>query len=163
MKVLIIDDDRDHLDSISEALVLNGVKTKEFQSPIEAIKAYKSSKYDAVITDIKMREMDGIEVLKQLLVSDPNACVIVMTGYPYLGDSVAAMSKGALAFFHKPLDISNVMKVLSLIEKETAANDKNEGLKLAEEATKRVSREKGDYDHAKRCSISDDQRKEGSL
>ena len=118
MKVLIIDDDRDHLDSISEALVLNGIKTKEFQSPIEAIKAYKSSKYDAVITDIKMREMDGIEVLKQLLVSDPNACVMVMTGYPKVGDAVAAVNKGAYAFFYKPLDYDDVLDVLSRIEKE---------------------------------------------
>jgi len=124
MKVLIIDDDRDHLDSISEALVLNGIKTKEFQSPIEAIKAYKSSKYDAVITDIKMREMDGIEVLKQLLVSNPNACVIVMTGYPKVGDAVAAVNKGAYAFFYKPLDYEDMLAVLNRIKKEIVMSKK---------------------------------------
>ena len=71
MKVLLIDDDRNHLESISDALVLNGIETSLFLNPVEALESFYSCDYDAVITDIRMSEMDGMKVLEKILKFDP--------------------------------------------------------------------------------------------
>ena len=142
MNVLIIDDDQDHLDSISEALVLNGIKTKKFLNPLDAIEAYKLSEFDAVITDIKMPQMDGLELLKKLLANDPHAFVVIMTGYPYPGDAAKMLDNGAYAFFHKPLDIYKVIDILSQIEKQIKENRKRKISTPTKEVSKNLSRKK---------------------
>ena len=125
MKVLLIDDDRNHLESISDALVLNGIETSLFLNPVEALESFFSCNYDAVITDIRMSEVDGMKVLEKILKFDPETHVIVMTGYPFPGDSVSTLSKGACAFFHKPLDIDNVLQLLAKINKKLSKGKEN--------------------------------------
>ena len=112
MKVLLIDDDRSHLESFSEALNLNGIETNLFDNPIEAFDHYAVSSYDAVITDLRMKEMDGLRLLKKILQQNPVARVIVITGYPFDGDKATAIKKGAYAFVHKPLNIKGVIDAL---------------------------------------------------
>lgn len=126
MKVLLIDDDRNHLESISDALVLNGIETSLFLNPVEALESFYSCSYDAVITDIRMSEMDGVKVLEKILKFNPETHVIVMTGFPFPGDSVITLNKGACAFFHKPLDIDNVLQLLTEINKKLS-NGKEKG------------------------------------
>ena len=81
MNILLIDNDQEILDSVGEALELIGFPTRTFSSPQDAIDAYISEGFDVVITDIRMPEMSGIEVLKAIRAYNPSAKVICYTGY----------------------------------------------------------------------------------
>ena len=113
MKVLVIDDDRSHLNSIRDALNLNGIETDTLQDPFLCLQYYREKNYDAVLTDIRMKGMDGIDVLKKITQFDPVAIVMVMTGFPYDGDEEELKSQGAYAFYRKPVDIEQLIDALT--------------------------------------------------
>ena len=81
MKLLLIDDDLKSLESLSEALSFNGYPIEQYSNPVEAVNAYNEKKFDVVITDFKMPELNGIEVLKKVKEIDPKAYVIILTGF----------------------------------------------------------------------------------
>jgi len=123
MDVLIIDDDKDCLNDIADALdPLNYTCIKEL-SPLAAIEKYKKNKFDVVITDIKMPEMNGIEVLRNIKNIDKNARVIIITGYGDLDTAVQAINNHAYAFFGKPIDFKELVETLRIIEEELNKDD----------------------------------------
>ena len=124
MKVMLIDDDEKILNSIGSSLKLNGIENQQFNNPKEAIKAYKSEKFDAVILDIKMPEINGIEVLRTIRNYNPKAFVIILTGYPEVESAITALNIGAFAYLKKPSSFKEIMNVLSKIESEFE-NNKN--------------------------------------
>ena len=87
MKIMLIDDDKEILKSIGGSLSLNGIENKGFSNPVEAINAYKAEKYDAVILDLRMPGMSGVDVLKEIRGYNPRAYVIILTGHPELEDT----------------------------------------------------------------------------
>ena len=121
MKVLLIDDDLEILKCLEAALTLKGFATDLFTRPKEALEAYKQEKYDAVVTDLKMQEMDGIEVVRAIKKYNPDAYVIVISGF--YDDFKSRMEKveGVYTFLFKPLDIKELLGALSRIEKELCA------------------------------------------
>ena len=123
MNILLIDDEPEVLDSISEALNLIGFPNKKFTNPEDAINKYNLEDFDVVITDIRMPEMSGIEVLKSIKSHNPAAKVIILTGYSDVNDAIEAVNNGAYAFFQKPLDTESFMDTLSEIEEELKGID----------------------------------------
>lgn len=115
-KVLVIDDDIELLDKIRITLSYSGITVKTFSNPYKAVDAFKTDKYDAVITDINIPEMNGLQVLKAVHNLDPSACVIILTGHPEEDVKESAMSSGAYAFLSKPLDIEELIQILSKIK-----------------------------------------------
>lgn len=104
MKILMIDDDRDGLSYFGEWLNAHGHTTSQLSDPCEAVDLYRSERFDVVITDFKMPGMNGIDVLKAVKAHNPEACVIILTGYADLHNTIPALNHGAFAFFTKPLD-----------------------------------------------------------
>jgi len=118
LRIILIDDDLAVLGSLSEALNLHGYPNRKFSDPQEAVELYKWEKFDVVITDIKMPEMNGIEVLKAVRKHNQDAAVIILTGYADTNNAITAVNEGAYAFFHKPPDLKSLLATLSKIEKE---------------------------------------------
>jgi two-component system cell cycle sensor histidine kinase/response regulator CckA len=81
-RVLIIDDDFDNLQLTKDVLQFNGFETYDFINPRLALDMFKQSpqSYDLVLMDIKMHEMDGYSLYKEIKQTNPNAKVIVFTG-----------------------------------------------------------------------------------
>ena len=118
MKIMMIDDEMDCMESLAAALEPAGHQAVMFSSPADAVTQYAQGHYDVVITDMRMPRMTGIQVLRVIRQIDPEARVIIMTGYGDAETAIAAVNNGAYAFFGKPVNIVELIEVLERVGKE---------------------------------------------
>jgi DNA-binding NtrC family response regulator len=117
--ILIIDDDKPSLEAMSDALSSQGYFVVSKASGKTALKEMQDKRFDIVLTDLKMPDMDGIEILKTIKNMDPNALVILITAYGSVDKAVEAMKLGAEDFITKPISLSELRgKVKKAIEKQ---------------------------------------------
>ncbi|MEW5733733.1 MAG: response regulator [Thermodesulfobacteriota bacterium] len=108
-KVLLVDDNKDFLDVLSTRMEDKGLSVETAVSGPEAIKKTQEDSYDAIILDMVMPEMDGIETLERMLAKNPELQVILLTGHASLEKGIEAVKMGALDFLEKPADIKALM------------------------------------------------------
>jgi DNA-binding NtrC family response regulator len=86
-----------------------------FQSPKKALEAFKKQPCDLLITDMKMPEMTGVELLSAVKSVNPETPVIIITGYSSVDNAIQALRLGANDFIKKPYDIEELLKQIELI------------------------------------------------
>ena len=102
-KILIIDDEREMLNSLRKILQHRSYfNITEIQDAKEALDTVEKKKYDLIITDLKMKDISGIDILRSALQKFPDSVVIVISGYGTIEASVEAMQEGAFDFLEKP-------------------------------------------------------------
>ncbi|WP_051309976.1 sigma-54-dependent transcriptional regulator [Desulfogranum japonicum] len=111
-EVLVVDDDRFLLSAISQTLLLNAYNPTITTSPVEALQLLRQHDFAVVLADIRMPEMDGMELLKHLLEFDPELPVILITGHGDINLAVEAMKSGAYHFLQKPVDEDVILATL---------------------------------------------------
>ena len=104
-KVLLVDDEKEFLDLMGERMTARGMEVKKALSAADAIKIMEEHSFDAIILDLMMPEMDGIQVLKALRTKHPELQVILLTGHGSIEKGVEAMRQGAIDFIEKPADL----------------------------------------------------------
>ncbi|MBN1652746.1 MAG: response regulator [Deltaproteobacteria bacterium] len=127
IKVLAVDDDQDFLDAFAERMQIHGLSVTKATSGIEALSKAEEQTFDAVILDMAMPQMDGIDTLKRLRKINPDLQVILLTGHATIDKSVEAIKLGAIDFLEKPAEIDAVMDRIKaakfarmlLVEKKT--------------------------------------------
>jgi len=102
--ILIIDDNKSELEAMSEALSRQGYEVVSKSSGEEALKIMQEHTFDVVLTDLKMPDVDGMEILKAAKDADSEARVIMITGYGSIDKAVEAMRAGAEDFIPKPFE-----------------------------------------------------------
>ena len=102
--ILIVDDEKNYLTILSAVLDEEGFEILTAQSGQEALEIHKTSDLDLVLTDMKMPEMDGIELLENIKALDPDLPVVMMTAHGTVDKAVEAMQKGAYTYILKPFD-----------------------------------------------------------
>ena len=102
--ILIVDDEKNYLLVLGAVLEEEGYEVLTTLSGPEALGICKTSDIDLVLSDMKMPEMDGIELLEQIKKSDPDLPVIMMTAHGSVDKAVEAMQKGAYSYILKPFD-----------------------------------------------------------
>ncbi len=107
--VWIIDDDKSIRWVVEKALQKAAINTRCFSGAKELLLALEHDTPDALITDIRMPGMDGLELLKRVQDSHPNLPVIVMTAHSDLESAVSAFHGGAFEYLPKPFDIKEVV------------------------------------------------------
>lgn len=112
-RLLIVDDEEAQLRALCETLREEGYETTGFACAPEAIAAVVQHRFDLLLTDLMMPEMDGIELLVAALQHDPDLVAIMMTGQGTIETAVQAMRSGALDYILKPFKLSAVRPVLS--------------------------------------------------
>lgn len=115
MTILVVDDQRETLDLIEEALSGNGRRVLTFDDPVQALKAQEERWVDLVFTDLRMPEMNGLEVLSAVKARSPETEVILLTAYGDVEMAVQAMKQGAADFFSKPIRVGELTGVVSTI------------------------------------------------
>lgn len=100
-RVLVIDDDKSVLNSSVRVLERNGFDADTAETGKEAIEKSKTQHYDIALVDLKLPDMDGIEVLSKA--NFQNTVKIMLTGYPSLVTGMQAMDQGVDAYLHKPV------------------------------------------------------------
>ncbi|MHC4660723.1 MAG: response regulator [Planctomycetota bacterium] len=109
-KVLLVDDEKEFTELLSERMGSRDVEVDTAASGPEALQKAKDNAYDAVILDLAMPEMDGIETLKHLLKENPDLQIILLTGHASLEKGVEAVKLGAMDFIEKPAEIKTLME-----------------------------------------------------
>jgi Response regulator receiver domain. len=107
--VWIIDDDKSIRWVVEKALQKADINTRSFSGAADLINALQNDLPDALITDIRMPGMDGLELLNKIQLSHPNLPVIVMTAHSDLESAVSAFHGGAFEYLPKPFDIKEVV------------------------------------------------------
>ncbi len=109
---MIIDDEPIVGKRLKPALEKNGFEVEAFDSGKEALSRFAENKFDIVVTDIRMDEIDGIEVLGKVLESAPDTKVIIITGYATIEMAREALTKGAFDFISKPFKPDELREVI---------------------------------------------------
>ena len=104
-RVLLVDDEEEFIKTLSERMQARGFQATTATSGVDAMKQVDAHNYDAIILDMQMPGMDGIETLRRMLEKNPDLQVILLTGYGSVQKSVEAMKIGAVDFLEKPADI----------------------------------------------------------
>ena len=113
MSSILIVDDLVSIHEMLEAVIApTGHKTAFATDGEKALVRYKAEKYDLVLCDIDMKPMDGITLLKQLKLYDPNAVVIIMTAYASTESAVQALKFGAFDYLQKPFRVDELISTL---------------------------------------------------
>jgi len=104
-KVLLVDDEMDFLSIMSERMQNQGMSVSTAASAKQAIQMAGAQSFDAVILDLQMPEMDGLEALRVLKAQKPELQVILLTGHATIEKGVEAMKLGAMDLMEKPADL----------------------------------------------------------
>ncbi len=107
-KVLLIDDEQDFLTVMSERMESRDMRVTTAVSATEALEKVEKESFDAVILDLMMPEMDGLETLKILKEKNPELQVILLTGHATVEKGIEAMKLGAMDLVEKPADLSTL-------------------------------------------------------
>ena len=110
-RILVIDDD-ESIRSVLESILEEEYVVDTAQNGTDAIKKTKAGLYNLALIDIRLPDMEGTELLTRMKETVPKMRKIIMTGYPSLGNAIAAVNKGADAYLMKPFDIEKVLKVI---------------------------------------------------
>lgn len=138
-KVLLVDDEEEFTELLAERMRARGMQVETCGSAAEALEKTEKSTYDAIVLDLMMPGIDGIEALKRIKASSPELQIILLTGHASLEKGIEAIKMGAVDFLEKPADLEVLTqkirkakaKKMVIVEKQT------------EEKINRIMTEKG--------------------
>lgn len=107
-KILIVDDERSIRNTLREILEYEKYEVSDAESGMAALETLKQSEFDVILLDIKMPQMDGIEVLEHIL-REYETPVIMISGHGTIETAVEAIKKGAFDYIAKPLDLNRLL------------------------------------------------------
>jgi two-component system, NtrC family, response regulator HydG len=105
VRVLIIDDDEGHSEALADGLANGNYECKLAHSGLAGIERMGEETFDAVLTDLVMHDVDGLEVLSAAARLQPEAAVLMITGHGSITTAVDAMQRGASDYLQKPVNI----------------------------------------------------------
>jgi len=105
-----VDDEEQFLKVFSQRLEGRGMKVDTATTGEDAVKRVKGKDFDAIILDLVMPGMGGIETLERIKRENPDIQIIMLTGHGTVEKGVEAMKAGAVDFLEKPVDLSKLME-----------------------------------------------------
>ncbi len=138
-KILLVDDDSEFTEVLAERMESRGLSVDTAADGATAVEKVNDSSYDAIILDLAMPGMDGIETLKSLLKRQPELQVILLTGHATIDKGVEAVKLGAMDFLEKPTDIEKLIEKIKQAKHQKMLIVEN---KIEDKITK-ILREKG--------------------
>lgn len=145
--ILIIDDERAIRKTLGEILSYEGFKIDEAADGEEGWKFFQEKVYDAVLCDIKMPRMDGLEFLTKATEKNPDVPVIMISGHGTIETAVDAVKKGAYDYIAKPPDLN---RLLITIRNAVDKNSLNKETRTLKRKVKRVDDMTGESDAMRR-------------
>jgi len=118
LSILVLDDEPIVGKRLKPALEKSGFVVEIFQTPEEAIKRINEKEFDIVVTDIRMEDIDGIQILEHVSIKSPKTKVIIITGYATVEMAREALAKGAFDFIAKPFKPNDLRAVIARAAKD---------------------------------------------
>lgn len=130
-KILVVDDEKSMREFLEIMLEKDGYQVSSAESGAEALETIRKQRFDLVITDIRMKPIDGLEVLRQCKAISPSTAVIIISAYASAETAVVAMKEGAYDYLPKPFKIDEmrtaITNALLSTKGEDWARDAQEG------------------------------------
>ena len=120
--IFLLDDEPEVCQAVSETLEERGLAVSHFTRAADCLEELHSQRCDLLITDMKMPEMDGIELLAEVKRLAPWIPVLVITGYGDIPTAVTAMKAGAVDFIEKPLDRESFLHKITSILRQSPSS-----------------------------------------
>ncbi len=112
-RLLVVDDESAQMKALCHTLEQEGYQVSGYTSALQALEVVgRGERFDLLITDLMMPEMDGIALLKEVRARDDDLVGVVMTGHGSIGTAIDAMKAGALDYILKPFRLSTMLPVL---------------------------------------------------
>lgn len=108
-KVLLVDDEDDFLKTLTQRLEVRGLKVTGATRGEEAVEIVDKQEFDAIVIDLAMPGMDGLETLKHIKENHPDAGIIMLSGQGTIKKSTEAMKLGAEDFLEKPVNLQELL------------------------------------------------------
>lgn len=128
-RILIAEDDRHTLSGLMEILQEEGYEVKGVDSGKKALQTLNRESYDVLLTDLRMPDLDGVQLYEQSRHLQPEMRTIVMTAYSSVKDAVDAMKRGVYEYLTKPLNLDELFVVLKKAVEEQGLRRENQELK----------------------------------
>jgi EAL domain-containing protein (putative c-di-GMP-specific phosphodiesterase class I) len=112
-RVLVVDDDEVMLRVCSAVLSSVGLTADLVSNPVEALERIRSFRYDAIVSDIRMPDGDGITLLRAARAHDATVPFVLMTGAPSVESAVSALEHGALKYLQKPFSVDEFAEAVT--------------------------------------------------
>jgi len=113
LDVMLLDDEPIVGKRLKPALAKIGCDVEVFQDPREALNRINEKEFDIVVTDIRMDEIDGLQILEEVVKKSRRTKVIMITGYAMMAVAREAMEKGAFDFIAKPFKPDDLRQVIA--------------------------------------------------
>lgn len=110
--ILIIDDDKNILKIISKLLEKTGYTVTTAETGQEALNKIKNQNYNVALIDVKLQDVNGLNLLNQIHKIAPNMVKIVLTGHPSDEDKTIALERGANEYLTKPVKPEKLIEVI---------------------------------------------------
>ncbi|MGD8213134.1 MAG: response regulator [Desulfobacterales bacterium] len=113
VRLLLVDDEKAFVDILSKRIKRRNIDVTKAYSGTEAIQALRGQEFDVAVLDLKMEDMDGIEVLKMLKIMDSELAVIMLTGHGSAEAAKQGIKLGAFDYLTKPYGLEElVVKIM---------------------------------------------------
>lgn len=129
MNILIIDDERSIRNSLGEIISDEGYKVDTAEDGAKGLEMAVEGQYKVIFCDIKMPQMDGMEVLDALSQKGVDSAVVMISGHADIETAVECMKKGAFDFIEKPLDLNRILITLKNATEKVSLVRENKSLK----------------------------------
>ncbi|MEM0357260.1 MAG: response regulator [Candidatus Bathyarchaeia archaeon] len=111
-RILIVDDDENIRKVLAMILEDEGYKVDQAETAKQAIEKTRKNFYNLALIDIRLPDMEGIELLTKMKDTVPRMRKIIITGYPTLQNAIEAVNRGADAYILKPFDVNKVLATI---------------------------------------------------
>jgi len=111
-RILVIDDEESIRKSLAAVLEEKGYIVDTAENGKEAIERSKTRPYNLALIDIRLPDMDGVQLLTGMKETIPKTVKIIITGYPSLENAIEAVNKGADAYIIKPFDMNKLLDMI---------------------------------------------------
>lgn len=143
INILIVDDNENMRKTLGEILKLRGYDIKEAGTGSEAISLAKKDFFHIVLLDVRLPDVEGVNVLKTIREINEDIVVIIMTGYASFDSSVEAINKGAYSYLTKPLNMDQALIIIEkALEKQRLALENKRLLKELSEQIRKLQNAK---------------------
>ena len=123
IRLLLVDDEKGFADVLSKRMAKRNINVTKAYNGTEAIQILRRHDFDLALLDLKMEDMDGIEVLKIFRKMDPGLSVIMLTGHGSENAAKEGLKCGAIDYLTKPCDFDELIKKINEIHKGRGGAD----------------------------------------
>ena len=137
-EVWVVDDDESIRWVLKKAFLKSSIKVKLFSDGREALRLADEFEPEVIISDIRMPDINGLDLLRQIKKIHPSLPIIIMTAYADLDKAVESFSSGAFEYLPKPFDIEEMLKVVKRAKRKRKDKEYVAGSKIGSEQTEEI-------------------------